>query len=50
MAMNSLPSSEREQLHEALEHMGDIRRRATAARRIDLRTLLTRDESGADHG
>ena len=45
-----LPAAERDHLHAALEHMSDIRHRATAARRIDLRTLLTQDGEGGEHG
>jgi len=45
-----LPRGERERLHAALDHMSDIRRRATAARRIDLRALLKDDREGTEHG
>lgn len=48
--MTALPSNERDRMREALDHMADIRLRATAARRIDLRTLLTEDRKGAEHG
>lgn len=36
----SLPVEQRQQIQDALDRMEDIRRRATAQRRIDLRQLL----------
>ena len=38
--IDGLPDDERLDIREAVERMADIRRRATAARKIDLRQLL----------
>lgn len=39
--IDGLPGEERDQIHEALDRMAEIRRRATAPRTIDLRGLLS---------
>lgn len=41
--IESLPEAERSTIREAQEYMADLRRRATAPRKIDLRTLLLTD-------
>lgn len=41
--VDALPAEERSKIEEALEHMSDIRRRATAPRKIDLRAILRRE-------
>jgi hypothetical protein len=43
--IDNLPQDERDRMNAAIEQMADIRRRATAARKIDLRRLFAKRDT-----